>query len=112
MINIYLIFYVILYVKYYKGFKMVAYKRDEIISASDMARGFSSILNQIIDKTQDKLAISKNNKLQAVILDIEEYEKLQEAYDLLEQKEIEQILSQRTKEEKEVSHTKTLSIEI
>ncbi len=91
---------------------MVAYKRDEIISASDMARGFSNILNQIINKTQDKLAISKNNKLQAVILDIEEYEKLQEAYDLLEQKEIEQILVQRTKEEKKVSHSKILSIEI
>ncbi len=91
---------------------MVAYKRDEIVSASDMARGFSNILNQIIDKTQDKLAISKNNKLEAVILDIEEYEKLQEAYDLLEQKEIEQILAQRTKEEKEISHSKILSIEI
>ncbi len=91
---------------------MVAYKRDEIVSASDMARGFSNILNQIINKTQDKLAISKNNKLQAVILDIEEYEKLQEAYDFLEQKEIEKILSQRTQEEKEISHSKTLSIDI
>ncbi len=91
---------------------MVAYKREEIISASDMARSFSNTLNKIIDKTQDKLAISKNNKLKAVILDIEEYEKLQEAYDLLEQKEIEQILSERTKEEKEISHSKILSIEI
>ena len=91
---------------------MVAYKRDEIVSASDMARGFSNILNSIIDKSKEKLAISKNNKLEAVILDIEEYERLQDAYDLLEQKEIEKMLSSRREEEKEVSHTKTLSIEI
>ena len=91
---------------------MVAYKRDEIVSASEMARGFSNILNSIIDKSKDRLAISKNNKLEAVILDIEEYEKLQNAYDLLEQKEIEMMLLNRTNEEKEVSHTKSLSIEI
>ena len=90
---------------------MVAYKRDEIVSASEMARGFSNILNCIIDKSKDRLAISKNNKLEAVILDIEEYEKLQNAYDLLEQKEIEMMLLNRTNEEKEVSHTKSLSIE-
>ena len=90
---------------------MVAYKRDEIVSASEMARGFSNILNSNIDKSKDRLAISKNNKLEAVILDIEEYEKLQNAYDLLEQKEIEMMLLNRTNEEKEVSHTKSLSIE-
>ncbi len=91
---------------------MVAYKRDEIVSASEMARGFSNILNSIIDKSKEKLAISKNNKLEAVILDIEEYERLQTAYDLLEQKEIEKILLERSEEEKEVSHTKILSIEV
>uniref|UniRef100_UPI004047F14B hypothetical protein n=1 Tax=Aliarcobacter sp. TaxID=2321116 RepID=UPI004047F14B len=90
---------------------MVAYKRDEIVSASDMARGFSTILNSIINKSKDKLAISKYNKLEAIILDIEEYERLQNAYDLMEQKDIEQMLLNRTNEEKEVSHTKTLSIE-
>ena len=91
---------------------MVAYKREEIVSASDVARSFSTILNSIIDKSKDKLAISKNNKLEAVLLDIEEYERLKNAYDILEQKEIETILNNRTNEEKEVSHTKILSIEI
>ena len=90
---------------------MVAYKRDEIVSVSDISRSFSTILNSIVDKSKEKFAISKNNKLEAVILDIEEYEKLQNAYDLLEQKEIEMMLLNRTNEEKEVSHTKSLSIE-
>ena len=63
---------------------MVAYARDEIISVSDMARGFSNILTNIIDKTKEKVAISKNNKLEAVIVNIDEYEKLKEAYELME----------------------------
>jgi len=91
---------------------MVAYKRDEIVSASDVARGFSTILNSIIDKSKDKLAISKNNKLEAVLLDIEEYERLKNAYDIMEQKEIETILQNRTIEDKEISHTKILTIDI
>ncbi len=88
---------------------MVTYKRDEIISASEVARGFSNILNSIINRTKDKLAISKNNKIEA---DIEEYERLQRVYDMFEQHEIEQMLNQRTKEDKEVSHSKTITIEI
>lgn len=91
---------------------MVAYKRDEIVSASDVARGFSTILNSIIDKSKDKFAISKNNKLEAVILDIAEYEKLKNAYDLMEEKEIETILNNRSAEDKEISHTKILTIDI
>lgn len=91
---------------------MVAYKRDEIISASDVARGFSAILNNIINHTNERLAISKNNKLEAVILDIEEYEKLQMVYDMFEENEIKQMLAQRSKEELEVSHSKVISIEV
>ena len=91
---------------------MVAYKREEIVSASDVARGFSTILNSIIDKSKDKFAISKNNKLEAVILDIAEYEKLKNAYDLMEEKEIETILKNRSEEDKEISHTKILTIDI
>ncbi len=81
---------------------MVAYKRDEIVSVSDISRSFSTILNSIVDKSKEKFAISKNNKLEAVILDIEEYERLKNAYDILEQKEIETLLNSRTKEEKKL----------
>lgn len=91
---------------------MVAYKRDEIVSASDVARGFSAMLNNIINHTNERLAISKNNKLEAVILDIEEYERLQIVYDMFEENEIKQMLAQRSKEELEVSHSKVISIEV
>ncbi len=91
---------------------MVAYRRDEIISASEVARGFSTILNSIVEKTKDRFAISKNNKLEAVIIDIKEYEMLKDAYDRLEDKEISAILAQRSSEDKEVSHSKILTIEL
>lgn len=74
---------------------MIAYSRNEIISATDIARSFSSALTSIIEQTKDKLAISKNNKLQAVLIDIEEYERLKEAYDTLEHIEIAKLIEAR-----------------
>ena len=83
---------------------MIAYTRTEIISATDMARSFSTALSSILEKTKEKLAISKNNKLQAVLIDIEEYERLKKAYDTLEHIEI----AKRIEERKE---SKTISLE-
>jgi len=74
---------------------MVAYTRDEIISATDLARNVSSTLNNVVKHIQDKIAISKNNKLEAVIIDIEEYERLKEAYELMEHMEIAKIVEER-----------------
>lgn len=81
---------------------MVTYSRDEIISASEIARGFSTVLKDLMNHTKERLAISKNNKLEAIVLPIEEYERLQEAYDLLEHMEIYQKVQSR-KDSKTVS---------
>lgn len=74
---------------------MVTYSRDEIISASEIARGFSTVLKDLMNHTKERLAISKNNKLEAIVLPIEEYERLQEAYDLMEHMEIYQKMQTR-----------------
>ena len=74
---------------------MVTYSRDEIISASEIARGFSAVLKDLTNHTKERMAISKNNKLEAVVLPIEEYERLQEAYDLVEHMEIYQKVRSR-----------------
>ena len=76
---------------------MIAYRRDEIISASDMARGFSGVLNDLISYTKDRFVISKNNKLEAVVLPIEEYERMQEALDYMEHMEIYKVVKEREK---------------
>jgi len=74
---------------------MVAYTRDEIISATDLARNVSATLNNVVKHVQEKIAISKNNKLEAVIIDIEEYERLKEAYELMEHMEIVKVVEAR-----------------
>ena len=80
---------------------MVAYGRDEIISASDVARNFSKILKDVTSYTKEKIAISKNNKLEAVIVPIEEYERMQEALEMAEHIEIYNIVKARENAPKE-----------
>jgi len=58
---------------------MVAYTRDEIISATDLARNVSGTLNSLTSQEKEKIAISKNNKIETVIISIDEYERLKEA---------------------------------
>jgi prevent-host-death family protein len=74
---------------------MVAYTRDEIISTTNLARNVSATLSSIVNNVKEKVAISKNNKLEAVIIDIEEYERLKEAYELVEHMEIAKIVEER-----------------
>ena len=74
---------------------MVAYTRDEIISVSDLARNLSATLGSLLDYSREKLAISKNNKLEAVIIPIEEYERMKEAYEYVENMEIVRIIEER-----------------
>ena len=83
---------------------MVTYSRNEIISASEIARGFSTVLKDLMNHTKERLAISKNNKLEAIVLPIDEYERLQEAYDLMEHMEIYQKIQFR-------KGSKTVSLE-
>ena len=85
---------------------MVTYSRDEIISASDIARGFSTVLKELMTHTKERMAISKNNKLEAVVLPIDEYERLQEAYDLVEHMEIYKKIQSR-KDSKTISLDKS-----
>jgi len=59
-----------------------------------------------------KIAIIRRNKPEAVIIPIEEYELLQSAYDRLEQKEIETLLANMSKEDKEVVKRKIISIDV
>jgi len=74
---------------------MVAYRRDEIISITDLARNLSTSLNSLINYSKEKLAISKNNKLEAVIIPIEEYERMREAYEQMENIKIARIIEER-----------------
>lgn len=67
---------------------MVTYTTNELISSSELAKKFGAYLAQIKDRSVEKLAILKNNKVEAVIISKDEYESMKEALKELEAKEI------------------------
>jgi PHD/YefM family antitoxin component YafN of YafNO toxin-antitoxin module len=87
---------------------MVAYRRDEIISVSDLARNLSTALGGLLDYSKEKLAISKNNKLEAVIIPIDEYERMKEAYEEMENMQIAKMIDER-KDSKTISFDELLT---
>ena len=56
---------------------MQAYKIDEMISVTDMLKGFKTTLDKLTSHQLDKVAVMKNNKPEAVIISVSEYERLQ-----------------------------------
>ena len=80
---------------------MVAYTRDEIISVTELARNLSGVLGGLMGGMREKIAIMKNNKLEAVIIPIDEYERLREVYERAEDMEIARIVKERDKTPKE-----------
>lgn len=75
---------------------MVTYATNELIPSSEFAKKFGSYLSQIKDSTMDKFAILKNNKVEAVLISKDEYERMSEALELLEHQEIYNIVKERT----------------
>ena len=74
---------------------MIAYTKDEIIPITKIARNLSEILNKLKTRKLRKVAISRNNVLESIILPVEEYEMLQEVYDLAEHMEIYKLVKER-----------------
>jgi PHD/YefM family antitoxin component YafN of YafNO toxin-antitoxin module len=63
---------------------VVTYAKDEIITATQLVRNFSTAFRALCDGEKEKIVIVKNNRLEAVMLPIEKYEKMSEAVALLE----------------------------
>jgi len=67
---------------------VVSYAANELIPSSDFAKKFGSYLGQIREHTVEKLAILKNNKVEAVLVSKDEYEKMLEALKSVEANEM------------------------
>jgi len=85
----------------------VAYKKDEILSASRMARSFGQVLADLSGKRRRRVAVVKNNHLEAVLLPIDDYETMAEALALLEHLEIYRLVEER----KGKKRRKTISLD-
>ncbi|MGD9718801.1 MAG: type II toxin-antitoxin system Phd/YefM family antitoxin [Sulfurimonadaceae bacterium] len=67
---------------------MVTYATNELIPSSEFAKKFGTYLSLVKNSTVAKLAILKNNKVEAVLISKEEYEAMQEALKKIEAQEL------------------------
>jgi PHD/YefM family antitoxin component YafN of YafNO toxin-antitoxin module len=67
---------------------MVTYSSNELVSSSDVAKKFGHYLSSIAKHSSDKIAILKNNKVEAVLVSKDNYEKMYEALKKAEAQEI------------------------
>ena len=57
--------------------------QDEIYTATEIVRNFSTVLNKIKSQEIKKALIVKNNKFEAVMIRMSEFERLEKAVELL-----------------------------
>ncbi|ARU48689.1 type II toxin-antitoxin system Phd/YefM family antitoxin [Sulfurospirillum diekertiae] len=62
----------------------MTYAKNEIMTATDMVRNFSSVLGSITKGKSKRVVIVKNNRFEAVMITVDEYEKMSEAVNILE----------------------------
>ena len=58
---------------------MVTFTSDELVPASEFSKKFGSFLNILLSNKLQKLAILKNNKIEAVVVSKERYEDMENA---------------------------------
>ena len=72
----------------------MTFSKDEIYTATQVVRYFSEVLSKVSTGENNRAFIVKNNKFEAVMLSMSEYERLNKAEELLKK-----IYEQRKKEE-------------
>lgn len=63
---------------------MTTYSKDEMITATEVVRNFSAVLKSVSQKEKEKVAVVKNNKIEAIFISADQYEKMKDAMDILQ----------------------------
>lgn len=89
---------------------MITYSKEELVSISELSQHLADFLQRLHSQQHSKIAVVNNNRPEAVLMSIEEYERLQGAYELLEHLEIYQTIKQResTSSNEYISHAAML----
>lgn len=77
---------------------MVKYAQNELFSITDFTKQISSVVSSIKTHSLEKIGILKNNKLEAVVISTDEYERLkafEEQIELAEHTQIYTTIEQR-----------------
>ena len=77
--------------------------KNEIVSSSELVKNFSKLRNKV--KENSRLIIFENNKPDLVLIDFNQYEKLLEQIDTMEDILISKTIEERDKEDKEVRYS-------
>jgi PHD/YefM family antitoxin component YafN of YafNO toxin-antitoxin module len=74
-----------------------SFKRDEMISATAVAKNFGKVVSDLAAHKTEKTAVVKNNEITAVILPVEEYEYMANIVEFVEHLEIYDLIAERKK---------------
>jgi PHD/YefM family antitoxin component YafN of YafNO toxin-antitoxin module len=66
-----------------------------MVSVTEIVKGFRANLEKVTGHAVEKLAIMRNNKPEAVIVSVDEYEKMKELYDYAERLSIFETVQKR-----------------
>jgi PHD/YefM family antitoxin component YafN of YafNO toxin-antitoxin module len=69
---------------------MTTFSREEIVPSTKVSRNLSSLLNKLKNHQIEKVAVVRNNEMEAIIITVQEYELMQA---LLEKDEYRNIVS-------------------
>jgi PHD/YefM family antitoxin component YafN of YafNO toxin-antitoxin module len=69
---------------------MTTFTKEEIVPSTKVSRNLSSLLNKLKNHQLEKIAVIRNNEMEAILIPIQEYELMQS---LLEQDEYKAIYS-------------------
>jgi len=72
---------------------MITYTKDEMIGITQLSRSLGKYIDKIISNPLNRVVITRRNKLEAVIVPVQEYERIREASDYLEDMGIAKVLN-------------------
>jgi len=73
------------------------FKRDEMISATAVAKNFGKVMSDLAEHKREKAAVVRNNEITAVILPVEDYEYMADVVEFVEHLEIYDMITRRKK---------------
>ena len=76
---------------------MTAFDTSELVSATSASRRFGSLLEEVSSGKRERVGILRNNRVDVVMLPVEEYERQQALLERAEDLEIAQIIAERSK---------------
>ena len=82
---------------------MTTFSRTEIIPSSKTAKNLGQLISDLKNGKRQRVVISRNNTLEAVLLAIDDYEKILEMAEIIEHFEIANLIKEREQETPTVS---------